>query len=113
MLAAVRERRREIGVLKAIGARSRDVLRVFVLEAAVLGVIGGVIGTALGILASRLVAVVVNGYLADQGLPGIQPLIPLEVLIGGVVGPTLVAILGGLVPAWRASQFSPREAVAA
>src|SRR4051794_2042775 len=48
LLAAVRERRREIGVLKAIGARDRDVLRTFLVEAGVLGFLGGVIGTVAG-----------------------------------------------------------------
>lgn len=111
LIAAVRERRREIGVLKAIGARDRDVLRLFLLEAAVLGLIGGAIGTALGLLASRAVAMVVNGYLADQGLAGIQPILPAEVIVGGIVGPMVVAILGGLVPAWQASRLSPRQSV--
>ena len=48
LMAAVRERRREIGVLKAIGARDRDVMRTFLVEAGTLGFVGGVLGTALG-----------------------------------------------------------------
>ncbi len=111
MLAAIRERRREIGVLKALGARDRDILRIFVLEAAVLGLAGGVLGTLLGNLAARVVGAVVNGYLADQALPGVALVFPLEVVIGGIVGPTLVAAIGGAIPAWKASRISPREAV--
>ena len=72
MLAAVRERRREIGVLKAIGARDRDVYRVFLVEAATLGFLGGVLGTALGWLIAAMVGRVVNGYLAAQRLVGVQ-----------------------------------------
>ena len=66
MLAAVRERRREIGVLKAIGARDRDVLRVFVVEAAVLGFVGGALGAAGGWVIARVVGGVVNGYLESK-----------------------------------------------
>lgn len=113
LLAAIRERRREIGVLKAIGARDRDVLRIFLLEAGVLGFVGGVIGTGIGVLASQVVGAVVNGYLADQGVAGIALVLPPEVFVGGVVGPTLLAVAGGLLPAWRASRLSPREAVSA
>ena len=111
LLAAIRERRREIGVLKALGARDRDILRIFVLEAAVLGLAGGIIGTILGNLAARAVGVVVNGYLADQSLPGVRLVAPLDVFVAGVVGPTLIAAIGGALPAWKASRIPPREAV--
>ncbi|MGZ4760567.1 MAG: ABC transporter permease, partial [Acidimicrobiales bacterium] len=84
MLAAVRERRREIGVLKAIGARDRDVYRVFLVEAATLGFLGGVFGTALGWLIAAMVGRVVNGYLAAQRLVGVQLTLPWMVVVGGI-----------------------------
>ena len=111
LLAAIRERRREIGVLKALGARDRDILRIFVLEAAVLGLAGGVIGTILGNLAARVVGVVVNGYLADQSLPGVHLVTSTDVVVAGIVGPTVIAAIGGAIPAWKASRIPPREAV--
>ena len=73
LLAAVRERRREIGVLKAIGARDRDVQRVFLLEAGVLGLVGGIVGTAGGFGTALGVSAVVNRYLTAQGLAGVPP----------------------------------------
>lgn len=111
LLAAVRERKREIGVLKAIGARDRDVLRVFLLEAGVVGLAGGALGTATGWLIARLVGQTVNHYLVGQGLLGVKLVLPLPVIIGGVIGSALLALLAGTVPAWRAARLPAREAV--
>lgn len=113
MLAAVRERRREIGVLKAIGARDRDVLKVFVVEAAVLGFVGGVLGAIGGWLIARAVGGVVNGYLSDQGLVRVELVFPLWVLAGAVLGSTLLAAAAGTLPAVRAARLPAREAVGA
>ncbi|MGZ4693699.1 MAG: ABC transporter permease [Acidimicrobiales bacterium] len=111
MLAAVRERRREIGVLKAIGARDRDVYRVFLVEAATLGFLGGVFGTALGWLIAAMVGRVVNGYLAAQRLVGVQLTLPWMVVVGGIVGSTMLALVAGTLPAVRAARLPAREAV--
>jgi len=111
MLAAVRERRREIGVLKAIGARDRDVYRVFLLEAGTLGFIGGVLGTAVGWAIAGIVGRVVNGYLAQQRLVGVQITLPFAVVVGGIIGSTLLALAAGTLPAVRAARLPAREAV--
>ncbi|MGI8809998.1 MAG: ABC transporter permease [Acidimicrobiales bacterium] len=113
LLAAVRERRREIGVLKAIGARDRDVQRVFLFEAGVLGLVGGVVGTALGYGTALGVSAVVNGYLAAQGLAGVRLGLPVLVLLSAVVGSTLLALGAGAMPARRASRMPAREAMEA
>jgi ABC-type antimicrobial peptide transport system permease subunit len=113
MLAAVRERRREIGVLKAIGARDRDVLRIFVVEAAVLGFVGGALGALGGWFIARAVGGVVNGYLASQGLVRVDLVFPLWVLAGAVLGSTVLAALAGTLPAVRAARLPAREAVGA
>jgi hypothetical protein len=113
LLAAVRERRREIGVLKAIGARDRDVLRLFLVEAGVLGVIGGLLGTLLGLGLASVVGVVVNGYLHSQGLEGVRPELPVTIAMASVVGAGLLALLAGGPPARRAARLPAREAVEA
>jgi ABC-type antimicrobial peptide transport system permease subunit len=114
LLAAVRERRREIGVLKAIGARDRDILRWFLLEAFAVGLAGGIIGTAVGLLIALWVGVSVNSYLIQQGLQSIQfgdlswPLLAVSIL-----GTSALAIVAGVIPALQAAGLAPTEAVAA
>ena len=111
LLAAVRERRREIGVLKAIGAKDRDVLRWFLIEAAFIGAAGGALGTVLGVGLALTVGLVVNGYLTQQGLEGVRVAAPTLVVVGGVLGATALAVVAGAFPAHRAARLPAREAV--
>jgi ABC-type antimicrobial peptide transport system permease subunit len=111
LLAAVRERRREIGVLKAIGARDRDVRRIFLIEASLLGLAGGALGTLAGYLVSQLMATIVNRYLVDQGLTAVHLGVPLTVIIVGVIGSGLLALVAGTVPAQRAARLPARQAM--
>lgn len=113
LLAAVRERRREIGVLKAIGARDRDVLHIFLLEAGVVGLAGGVLGTVIGWVIARVVGQTVNHYLVGQGLVGVRLVLPVPIIVGGVLGSAALALVAGTVPAWRAAKLPAREAVGA
>jgi ABC-type antimicrobial peptide transport system permease subunit len=111
LLAAIRERRREIGVLKAIGARDRDVQRIFLFEAGVLGLIGGTVGTAGGFGTALGVSAIVNGYLTAQGLAGVRLGVPVTVLASAVVGSTVLALAAGALPARRAAHMPAREAM--
>jgi putative ABC transport system permease protein len=87
------------------------VLHVFLLEAGMLGFVGGLIGTVLGVAIARTVGAVVNGYLTSQGLAGTHAVVPLIVMLGAVVGATSLAVLAGAVPAVRAARLPAREAV--
>ncbi|HET9051426.1 MAG TPA: FtsX-like permease family protein, partial [Candidatus Dormibacteraeota bacterium] len=112
LLAAVRERRREIGVLKAIGARDGDVLRWFAGEALLVGLAGGVLGTLCGLLTAFTVGEVVNSYLVEQGLEGVDlGGVPGWIVLGGVVGSAVLALVAAAWPALRASRLPAREAV--
>jgi hypothetical protein len=111
LLAAVRERRREIGVMKAIGARDSDIMRTFLVEAATLGLVGGVLGTAVGAAIALTIGGLANHYLQSQGLAGVQLDVPFVLPLGAVAGSTIVAVIAGLIPARRAAHLSAREAV--
>jgi hypothetical protein len=111
LLAAVRERRREIGVLKAIGGRDRDIRRMFLLEAAMLGSVGGVIGAFVGFGIARGLAAVVNRYLQDQNLAGVHVGLPAIIVFGTIGGAALLALVAGTIPAQRAARLPARRAM--
>jgi putative ABC transport system permease protein len=112
MLAAVRERRHEIGVLKAVGASDRDVRRVFLVEAGTLGFAGGVLGAGVGFGVAQVLAGVVNNYLSGQGLETINLGFPALLLAVVVAGATLLALGAGVLPAARAARMPARQAIA-
>lgn len=111
LLAAVRERRHEIGVLKAIGARDRDVRRIFLIEASLLGIAGGALGTLAGFLVSQLMAAIVNQYLTEQGLSAVHVGLPVLVFVIGILGSAVLALVAGTVPAQRAARLPARQAM--
>jgi ABC-type antimicrobial peptide transport system permease subunit len=111
LMAAVRERRREIGVLKAIGARDRDVRRIFLLEASLLGLCGGLVGTVAGWGLAHALTVWVSRYLMEHGLAGVSMGLPISILLLGVTGSTTLALVAGVAPAARAARLPAREAM--
>ncbi len=111
MLSAVRERRREIGVLKAVGAADSDVRRVFLVEAGTLGFVGGVIGAALGWGVARVLAAVVNKYLSSQNLRTVNVGVPFILLTLVASGATVLAVAAGTLPAQRAARLPARQAM--
>ncbi|HSL43442.1 MAG TPA: ABC transporter permease [Anaerolineales bacterium] len=101
MLVSVTERTREVGVRMAVGARSRDIILQFLLEAILISVGGGVLGVAMGILSIPLAASL------NSGLALLEPgSIPLALVVSVVVG-----ILFGIYPALRAARLDPIEAL--
>lgn len=102
MLVSVTERTREIGIRKAIGAQKRDVLSQFIIEAIILCQIGGVLGVLLGIIVGN---VVIGLWL------GTSIVIPWDWAVIGVVVCSLVGMIFGVYPAWKASTLDPIEAL--
>jgi putative ABC transport system permease protein len=102
MLVAVTERTREIGIRKSLGAKQTDILKQFLYEAATLSTIGGIIGLVLAKLIGFIVTMLV--------LPTVIPWYAAVISIGVC---TLVGIVAGLYPAWKAARLDPIEALRA
>jgi ABC-type lipoprotein export system ATPase subunit/ABC-type lipoprotein release transport system permease subunit len=113
MMMAIYERTREIGVLKALGARNREVRRMFTADAVLLGFIGGVVGLILGTLLGRLVDYIGHLYLAREGVTGIgqMSIVPTWLAIGALIFAAFIGVLGGFYPAARAARLDPVEAL--
>ncbi|MGC1660955.1 MAG: FtsX-like permease family protein [Candidatus Acidiferrales bacterium] len=112
LVMAILERRREIGVLKALGASDGDVKQLFFAEAGVMGLFGGVLGVGLGWVIGRAVTIGTNIYLGQQGLPAAHVFyIPWWLTVGAIVFAVVVSLAAGLYPASRAARLNPVEAL--
>jgi putative ABC transport system permease protein len=112
LVMAILERRREIGVLKALGAADGDVKQLFFVEAGVMGLAGGVLGVLLGWLIGQALTFATNVYLKRQDLPGVQiSSVPLWLIAGAIGFAVFVSLIAGLYPASRAAKLNPVDAL--
>jgi putative ABC transport system permease protein len=112
LVMAILERRREIGVLKALGAADADVRQLFFFEAGVMGLFGGVFGVALGWLIGRAVTIGTNIYLKRQNLPQANVFsVPWWLVLGAIAFAIVASLAAGIYPASRASRLDPVEAL--
>ena len=112
LVMAILERRREIGIMKAVGASDRDVKKIFFVEAGSMGLLGGALGVLMGWLIGRVINFGTTVYLTRQGFET-QDFwyVPLW-LIGGAIGfSIMVSLVAGLYPASRAARLDPVEAL--
>jgi len=101
MVVTVTERTREIGILKALGYSSKDVLILFVVESIIISAVGGMIGTFFGLIIA---------YIGASFL-GLQMAIPVSGVLFGVGLSVIVGILAGAQPSYRAAKMNPVEAL--
>ncbi|HTA59765.1 MAG TPA: FtsX-like permease family protein [Candidatus Baltobacteraceae bacterium] len=112
LVMAILERRREIGVLKALGAADSDVQKLFFVEAGVMGFFGGVFGVLFGWLLGRAVTFGTNTYLARQNLNPIElSSVPWWLVVSALAFGILVSLAAGLYPASRAAKLNPVDAL--
>jgi putative ABC transport system permease protein len=101
MLVAVNERTREVGLIKAIGGKSKNVRAQFLFESILISLMGAAFGIVLGILVGNIFASYLNtGFI-----------IPWNWVIGGIVICTIVGLLAGLYPAMKAAKLNPINAL--
>jgi len=117
MYVSVMERTREIGILKALGYRPRQIMGLFLSEAALTGVIGAFCGLILGYVLSYLMGGLFSGFGGGRvqigfggggggGTATIEPVFSTELIIFSLVFPVILATIAGLYPAWRASRMN-------
>lgn len=112
LVMAILERRREIGILKALGAADRDVKQLFFVEAGVMGLFGGILGVVFGWLIGKALTWGTNIYLHRQNLPSAHVFsVPWWLVLGAIVFAVAVSLAAGLYPASRAARLNPVEAL--
>ena len=112
LVMSILERRREIGILKALGAADRDVRRLFFVEAGAMGLLGGICGVAIGWLIGHAINLGTNIYLARRDLPAISvTAVPWWMVAAAIAFSILVSLAAGMYPASRAARLDPVQAL--
>ncbi len=112
LVMAILERRREIGIMKAIGASDGDVQKLFFAEAGAMGILGGIVGVVLGWAIGQLINFGTNIYLKSQSFPPEHFWAVPWWLVGLAIGFSfLVSLVSGLYPAGRAARLDPVQAL--
>ena len=101
MLVSVTERTREIGIRRAIGAKKRNIMVQFIMEAVTLCEVGGAVGVVLGILGGNLLAIVLK----------LPPAVPMDWVLIGLAMCSVVGIVFGTYPAWKAANLDPIDSL--
>lgn len=108
MYTSVLERTRDIGIMKSVGARNKDILFIFMIESGLLGLVGGIIGAILGLGLAFAISVLVGNVLGGIDL---QVSFSLPLVLAAISFSLLVGMLSGILPAVQASKLNPVEAL--
>lgn len=112
LVMAILERRREIGIMKAIGASDGDVKKLFFAEAGAMGILGGIVGVALGWAIGQVINLGTNVYLKRQSLPPEHFwAVPWWLVAAAIAFALVVSLVSGLYPAGRAARLDPVQAL--
>jgi putative ABC transport system permease protein len=107
MFTSVLEKTKEIGTMKAIGAKNKDIMMIFLFNSALVGFVGGVLGIILSlVLTSMLPSLGISMVRSSMGMPVAPDLMLLGISIAVVIG-----VLSGVIPAYNASKMKPVDAL--
>jgi ABC-type lipoprotein release transport system permease subunit len=112
LVMAILERRREIGIMKAIGASDADVKKLFFAEAGAMGILGGIVGVVFGWAIGQVINFGTNIYLKRQSIPPEHFwAVPWWLAVGAIIFAVIVSLVSGLYPAGRAARLDPVQAL--
>jgi putative ABC transport system permease protein len=113
MMTAVYERRREIGIMRAIGGKRGDIFRIFLLESGLYGLFGGIAGVVIGLGAAVFAGDFISQIGANDLLKGASPQASVDtsVIVTAILFSLIISVGAGLYPAWRAAKLTPVEAI--
>ena len=108
MFTSVLEKTKEIGIMKAIGARNSDIMRIFLLNSGLVGLVGGLLGIGLGSAISSILPNLLTG-LGPGG--NVRTVIPISLLVEALFLSIIIGMIAGAIPAYRASKLKPVDAL--
>jgi len=103
MIMSIMERKREIGIMKAVGATNRFILTQILLESVIITLIGGLLGVTLGFMGSYSLRFVSEGLARATVTP--------QLILGSIIFTIFLGLFGGFYPAWKAAKLDPMEAI--
>jgi len=111
MFTSVLEKTKEIGIMKAIGAKNKDILLIFLLNSAFIGLIGGIIGIMVGMVLSGLLPSLMGSTMPFTGRGGLITFVSLNSILMALSVSVGVGIIAGIIPAYQASKLKPVDAL--
>jgi len=115
MFTSVLEKTRDIGIMKAIGAKNKNILLIFLLNSGLIGLVGGTGGVILGFFTSSVISslggIQTAGNRGPMGFLGGSSVVSMPLIIGALLFSVLIGMIAGAIPAYRASRLNPVDAL--
>ena len=108
MVMSILERKKEIGIMKSIGASESDIRKIYFVESSIIGIMGGAFGLLLGWVVTEIASLIIDSYFTQQGIPKTELFsFPLWLIAGAILFSVTISLIAGLYPAYRAAKVDP------